>query len=129
MLLLPDHGREQLTLAARQVDRAGNTSSWSGDSAAIIFDRPTIPSPALGEVIPSQGGATVVEIQLAGHSGMYVQVFINGSSTGNTHALQSTPIARVTPPLPDGAHTVGVRYVDPTTGRVGSTFSTSFTIG
>ena len=126
---LPDPQRGDEALSASQTDQAGNVSAWSADSAPLVFDRPTIAAPADGAVIASQGGATVVQVEFAGHSGMRVQVFIDGVTTGNVHTLEPTPIVRVTPPLPDGAHTIGVRYIDPATGQIGSTFSIAFTIG
>ena len=126
---LADPQRAELAVAALQTDRAGNVSAWSVDSAPVVFDRPSIPSPAPGAPLASQAGSTVVQVEFAGHPGMRVQVFIDGTSTGNLHTLEVTPIVRVTPPLADGTHTVGVRYVDPATGRVGSTASVSFTIG
>lgn len=128
-LQLADPQREQLAVAASQTDLAGNASPWSDDSGPVIFDRPSIPSPADGTTVASQGGATVVQVEFAGYSGMQVQVYIDGVTTGNVHTLEPTPIVRVTPALGDGAHTIGVRYMDPITGRVGSTFTIAFTIG
>ena len=125
---LPDPYRDDQTLAATQTDPAGNTSIASDATTPMSFDRPTIPSPASGSVIASTGGETIVQIELAGHEGMQVQVLIDGVGTGNTHTLEADPIPRVTPPLPDGVHTIGVRYIDTTTGAVGSIASISFEI-
>ena len=58
-----------------------------------------------------------------------MQVFIDGSGTGNLHTLEAGPISRVTPPLSDGTHTIGVRYFDPTTGTPGSMFTIDIVIG
>lgn len=127
-LPLPDPHRAQAALGVSQTDLAGNVSSWSADSAPLLFDRPTIPTPAPGAAVPSQGGATVVQVEFAGHAGLRVQVFIDGVTTGNVHTLEPTPIARVTPALADGEHTIGVRYVDAVTGKVGATQSVVFTI-
>ena len=71
----------------------------------------------------------MVTVQVSGTAGQQVQILIDGTWTGNTHTLQPTPISRVTPPLPNGQHTIGVRYYDPTTGQLGSLSTVTFTIG
>lgn len=124
---LPDPTRDGSTVSAAQTDPAGNVSPWSGAGSPLSFDRPSIPSPAPGSMVPSTGGSTVVQIELAGHEGMEVEVFVDGVGTGNRHTLQSTPIVRVTAPLGDGPHTIGVRYVDGT--AVGSVSTIDFVIG
>lgn len=124
---LPDPTRDGSTVSAAQTDPAGNVSPWSDASSPLSFDRPSIPSPASGSTVPSTGGSTVVQIELAGHEGMQVEVFVDGVGTGNRHTLQSTPIVRVTAPLSDGSHTIGVRYVDGT--GVGSVNTIDFVIG
>jgi hypothetical protein len=125
---LPDPGRDGATVSARQTDLAGNTSSWSAASSALTFDRPSILSPAPDATIPSTAGSTIVQIELAGQTGMQVEVFVDGLSTGNVHTLESTPISRVTVPLGDGLHTLGVRYIDPVAGTAGSLNTIPFTI-
>jgi RNA polymerase sigma factor (sigma-70 family) len=123
---LPDPGRDGATLTASQTDPAGNASPSSAPSSPLAFDRPSIPSPADGAMIASTGGSTSVQIELAGHEGMQVEVLVDGVGTGNVHTLQSAPIVRVTAPLADGTHTIGVRYVG--AGSVGSLTTISFTI-
>lgn len=123
---LPDPGRDGATLTASQTDPGGNVSPWSAPTSPLAFDRPSIPSPVDGATVASTGGSTSVQIELAGHEGMQVEVLVDGVGTGNVHTLQSTPIARVTAPLADGTHTIGVRYVG--AGSVGSLTTISFTI-
>ena len=125
---LPDPARDGVTLTASQVDPAGNTSPMSTPSGPLSFSRPTFVIPHDGAVIESTGGATVVTLELDGIEGMQVEVLIDGVPTGNIHTLAAAPISRVTPPLADGAHVVGVRYVDQVDGRVGSLHQIAFTI-
>ena len=115
---LPDPGRDGATLTATQQDAVGNLSSASTLTAPIDFQRPTIVAPAGGTTVSPDGTAVTVEI--SGTAGQHVQVLIDGTWTGNTHTLESTPISRVTPPLASGTHTLAVRYYDPATGRIGS---------
>ncbi|CAN5405410.1 hypothetical protein BH10ACT7_BH10ACT7_17050 [soil metagenome] len=125
---LPDPGRDGSAVSAMQTDVAGNTSPWTPDSTPLDFDRPQIPSPTPGSTVPSTSGSTIVSIELAGHEGMTVQVYVDGVSTGNIHTLEAGPIVRVTEPLADGAHTVGVRYFDPVTGRAGAVHTVGFAV-
>jgi hypothetical protein len=115
---LPDPGRDGTTLTATQQDAVGNLSSASTPTAPIDFQRPTIVAPAGGTTVSPDGTAVTVEI--SGTAGQNVQILIDGTWTGNTHTLESTPISRVTPPLASGTHTLAVRYYDPATGRIGS---------
>lgn len=128
-IAMPDPHRETVALSASQQDPAGNVSPWSADTAEIAFDLPQITAPADGALIASSGAGTVVQVELAGYEGLQVQVFIDGDGTGNVHTLEATPIARVTPPLADGPHSLGVRYFDPVTGRPGPTFTIHIVIG
>ncbi|HWR85863.1 MAG TPA: Ig-like domain-containing protein, partial [Rhodoglobus sp.] len=124
---VPDPGVDGRTLTATQVDPAGNVSQASVPSAPLVFERPTLVSPTEGQVLPSNGG-TVVEVRIAGIPGQRVEVLIDGKGTGNEHVLESEPIVRVTPPLADGTHVIGVRYVAADTSRVGSLAPRAFTI-
>lgn len=126
---LADPHRDSVSVSASQRDAAANVSPWSAPSATITFDLPEFASPVEGAFIASTGGSTVVQVELAGVEDMQVQVFIDGAGTGNLHTLESGPIARVTPPLADGAHTLGVRYFDPVTGRPGPTRTILIEIG
>jgi RNA polymerase sigma factor (sigma-70 family) len=126
---LPDPGRDGSAVSAQQVDRAGNVSPLSAQTAPLSFNRPSLVEPTAGETVPSDGGSTVVSVQISGVPGMTVQVYIDGVSTGNLHTLESQPIVRVTPALADGAHSIGVRYYDPGTNAPGSVATTHFVIG
>ena len=125
-LELPDVGLEGETITAIQTDRAGNTSAPSAATPALEFAYPGL-SPADGSTIASTGGATVVALALSGIPGNLVEVFVDGVSTGNLHTLEALPIVRVTSPLGDGVHTLGVRYVDGT-GKRGPTVTHTVTI-
>ncbi|UYN82775.1 MAG: sigma-70 family RNA polymerase sigma factor [Microcella sp.] len=126
---LPDPGEDAgVAITAQQVDRAGNVSPESDPMPPLNFVRPWFAAPAEGAVLPSQGGATVVALQLAGEPGWRVEVLINGVATGNIHTLEADPLVRLTPALADGSHTIGLRYIDPGTGRVGSLHHITFTI-
>ncbi|GAA2075533.1 hypothetical protein GCM10009840_06920 [Pseudolysinimonas kribbensis] len=126
---LPDLGRDGATLTAVQRDPAGNVSAPSDATAPLSFQRPTIDAPADGAAVPSAGAETVVTLQVSGTPGERIQILIDGVWTGNVHTLGTSPIQRVTPGLPDGPHTIGVRYFDPATGRLGSVRTVAFTIG
>lgn len=123
---LPDAGLEGATVVASQTDAAGNVSDASVPTAAMQFAYPTL-TPADGATVPSTGGSTAVSVELGGIPGLQVEVFVDGSSTGNLHTVQPTPLIRVTTPLPDGAHTIGVRYVDGA-GRWGPTVTHTIAI-
>ena len=129
LIALPDPEDDSITLSASQRDPAGNVSPWSTPTATLSFERPQFASPVNGEPVPSTAGSTVVTVELAGREGLQVQVFIDGAGTGNLHTLEAQPIVRVTPPLADGVHSLGVRYFDPTTGRPGAMHTIQITIG
>lgn len=126
---LPDPLVDDRALTATQKDLAGNSSAASVSSDPLSFYRPSIPSPAADAVLPSTDGSTVVTVELSGQEGYQVQVFIDGAGTGNLHTLEAGPISRVTPPLADGAHTIGVRYFDAATGTPGSMYTIDIVIG
>ena len=123
---LPDAGLEGESVVAMQTDLAGNTSATSAPTAALQFAYPTL-TPADGTGVPSTAGATVVTLEIDGFAGTQVEVFVDGLSTGNLHALPGAPIRRVTTALPDGPHTLGVRYVDGA-GRFGPTVTNAISI-
>lgn len=125
---LPDPLRDDESITAVQTDPAGNRSDASAALGPLVFERPEILTPA-SPTVPSTGGSTVVSVTLAGIAGAQVQIAIDGTPTGNIHTLQAQPIVRVTPPLPDGEHTIEVRYYDTATGRRGSVTAITFTIG
>jgi hypothetical protein len=124
---LPDPGRDGDTLTAVQTDPAGNVSV-AAVTGPLVFDRPSITTPADGDVLTSTDGATIVTVAITGTSGLQAEVLVDGVSTGNFHDLGSTPFVGITSPLADGVHTIGVRYRDPATGRVGSIEQVTFTI-
>jgi len=113
---LPDDHLEGETITAVQTDPAGNVSDPSAATPALQFAYPGL-TPADGSTIASTGGATIITLLLDGIPGNRVEVFVDGVSTGNMHTLEATPILRVTKALPDGVHTLGVRYVDGSGGR------------
>lgn len=125
---LPDPGHDGEAYTAVQVDPAGNRSAASVSTGPLTFTRPSIDVPVEGEDLPSTGGATIVTVEISGIEGMRVQVYVDGVTTGNIHTLEAGPITRVTQPLPDGPHSVGVRYFDPDTGRAGSVLTRTFVI-
>lgn len=126
---LPDPVRDGAAVTASQLDLAGNTSPWSATTAPMAFDRPRFATPAHEASIPTTAGSTTVQVELVGLEGLQVQVFVDGISTGNVHTLEPTPIVRVTQPLADGMHTIGVRYFDPATGSAGSMHTIAIQIG
>jgi hypothetical protein len=127
-LPLPDPGQTNVALVAVQTDPAGNTSVASSELPIELL-RPEITVPSPDATIPSDGGATVVEVRFGGTAGERVQVLIDGVPTGNIHTLEAAPLIRSTAPLADGAHTIAVRYIDVDTGAVGTLDLISFTIG
>jgi hypothetical protein len=126
--LLPDPGPADVEIIALQTDPAGNRSAPSA-AQSIVLERPQITVPEDGALVPSTGGATVVEVRFGGIPGERVEVLIDGVPTGNIHTLTDVPLIRSTAPLADGAHTIAVRYIDPDTGAVGSVTLAGFTIG
>ncbi|HXR44812.1 MAG TPA: Ig-like domain-containing protein, partial [Pseudolysinimonas sp.] len=126
---LPDPRGDGETVTAIQTDRAGNRSAASGPVGPFVFQRPQLLQPVDGGVVPSTGGSTTVRVEIDGVSGMQVEAFVDGVGTGNAHVLDGATDVSYTRGLADGRHTIGVRYVDPRTGRVGSIVSVAFTIG
>ncbi|MGN6218910.1 MAG: sigma-70 family RNA polymerase sigma factor [Microbacterium sp.] len=56
---------------------------------------------------------------LSGLRGQTVAVAIDGAWTGNLHTLTGAPLSRVVYNVSPGDHVLGIRYVDPATGRQG----------
>ncbi|MGX5682342.1 Ig-like domain-containing protein [Schumannella luteola] len=127
-LPVPDPGRDGQRLQARQTDLAGNVSELSEATPALVFERPSILAPVDGAVVPAVGGSASVTVTIDGTAGMLVQILLDGTPTGNIHTLGASPIDRVTPPLPVGAHTVAVRYYSDD-ATVGSLTTVSFVVG
>jgi hypothetical protein len=65
------------------------------------------------------GLADDVYLQLSGEQGRTVAVSVDGVWTGNLHVLTARPILRVVDDMAPGAHAIGIRYVDPASGREG----------
>jgi hypothetical protein len=65
------------------------------------------------------GDANDLPLVLDGIAGQTVQVYVNGFSTGNLHALTGAPLERVVYDTTPGEHVIGVQYVDPVTLRPG----------
>lgn len=114
-LTLPDPGRDGMRLTATQADAAGNISAASPATAPIAFARPTL---SVDTSPPSDAGATVVDFSVTGAAGATVEVAVDGATTGSPIALGGGTASGSTPALPDGTHTIAVRYREG--GRVGS---------
>lgn len=67
------------------------------------------------------GRADDVYLLLDGRRGQTVAVSVDGVWTGNLHVLTGTPLLRVVHDVAVGDHVIGLRYVDPATGREGRT--------
>ena len=65
------------------------------------------------------GLADDLYLQLSGEQGRTVAVSVDDVWTGNLHVLAGRPLLRVVYDMPPGAHVIGIRYVDPATGREG----------
>lgn len=65
------------------------------------------------------GSADDVAVLVSGESGRSVTISVDGVSTGRLHLLTGEPLSRYVPDIALGEHTLGVRYVDPDTGRFG----------
>jgi hypothetical protein len=66
------------------------------------------------------GVADDVVVVLSGESGRSVMIFVDGVSTGRLHLLTGESLSRYIPDIALGEHRVGVRYVDPDSGRLGA---------
>lgn len=67
------------------------------------------------------GRADDLSLLLDGRRGQTVAVSVDGVWTGNLHVLTGTPLLRVVHDAAVGDHVIGLRYVDPATGREGRT--------
>lgn len=108
-LALPDPGRNGATLTATQTDAAGNVSPASAATAPLVFERPTI---GVDSPVPSDGGSTEVEVAISGAVGAFVEVAVDGVSTGAPVALAGGSIVVDIPDLADGERRITVRYRD-----------------
>ena len=126
-LALPDPGDDVTVVRVEQTDLAGNRSAPT-ELGPFTFERPALLDPADGADLVAAPGGTVVSVSIGGSSGDTIEVLINGVPTGNIHTLGADPIVRTTPPLAPGTHSIGVRYIDVPTGRVGSVHTVVFTI-
>ncbi len=102
---------------------------------------PSAPSPAVGPftlpapTVTGSNGSLDVRLEdadfdgraddlyllLDGRRGLTVAVSVDGRWTGNLHVLTGEPLLRVVHDLAPGPHTIGLRYVDPASGREGRT--------
>lgn len=100
---------------------------------------PSAPSPAIGPFtlpVPTvtasngsldaplqdadfDGRADDLYLLLDGRRAQTVEVSVDGAWTGNLHVLTGTPLLRVVHDLAPGEHVIGLRYVDPASGREG----------
>lgn len=65
------------------------------------------------------GRADDLFLMLGGQPGRTVAVSVDGVWTGNLHVLSGRPLERVVYDIAAGDHVIGIRYVDPDTGREG----------
>lgn len=65
------------------------------------------------------GAADDLILLLDGIPGETVTISFDGFSTGNLHVLGEAPLVRVVRDTVPGPHTIGIRYIDPATGRLG----------
>ncbi len=124
---LDDPGRDGQTITATLTDAAGNVSPPSAGTGALDYLRPTLPNLTGGMTIPSSGGATTVDVQIAGIEDARPGVHRRRDDRQHPHAGER-PDPAGDAALTDGAHTIGVRYYDPDTGSVGSVMTVGFTI-
>jgi hypothetical protein len=68
---------------------------------------------------PDGDGIGDIPILLDGIPGQSVIVAVDGVFTGNMHVLTSEPIERTVRSISAGTHTIGIRYIDPVSQRVG----------
>ncbi len=111
---LPDPERDGTVATAVQTDRAGNVSAASTPTLPMKFERPTLTV----EDIAEDG---VVTVHIDGIPGRTAMVYIDGMTTGNVHTFADDPLARVTPPLAPGTHTLGIVYSEG--DRLGSRYT------
>lgn len=125
-------------LRARQTDRAGNVSKRSPAVGPYTFDSPTLPNLIEGGAISwttlepvglENGVLEHVLIEVSGTLGESVLIYVDGSTSGTRHLLDSAVISRISAAdLAAGIHTFGVRYVD-ADGRLGKLLEVSVTTG
>ncbi len=63
--------------------------------------------------------AEELTLLLSGLPGQAVAVAVDGVWTGNVHTLTEEPLSRIVYDVQPGDHVLGIRYVDPATGREG----------
>jgi RNA polymerase sigma factor (sigma-70 family) len=106
-------------------ERDGVTSKATSLPGPIAFVLPLILTPVDGASVPWGPSITV---RIDGRAGSTTEAFIDGVSTGNLHPMSGKPIDLVTRGLGPGRHSLGLRYVDPATGAVGPTVTSTFTV-
>lgn len=111
------------------------TMSYPGADASTLtigpytFAVPAITGPSDADVIPVQGDATAVDVQVAGIIGASVQLWVDGTTDGVAHEIDAGAMSIRTAGLAPGMHRLGVGYVDPVTGSTGSVATIVVTIG
>jgi hypothetical protein len=103
------------------------------DELASVASAPVGPFTAPAPVITTEAGtlegvlvdgdfdgiADDLRILLDGLRGATVTVSVDGVATGNRHVLSGDPLLRVVRNTTPGTHVIGIRYLDPASGRMG----------
>ncbi|MFB7892186.1 sigma-70 family RNA polymerase sigma factor [Microbacterium sp. NPDC056044] len=118
--------RAGMTLRAVQTAPGAEPSTPSPAVGPFTLPVPTVTAPngsleAQLEDADFDGRADDLYLLLDGRREQTVAVSVNGTWTGNLHTLTGEPLLRVVHDLAPGLHTIGLRYVDPSSGREGRT--------
>ncbi|MDQ7877226.1 Ig-like domain-containing protein [Microbacterium sp. QXD-8] len=113
-----------MTVRAVQTVTAMRPSEPSAPVGPFLLPAPTVTAAdgsldARLEDADRDGLADDLYLQLSGEQGRTVAVSVDGAWTGNLHVLTGPPLLRVVYDMAPGAHAIGIRYVDPATGREG----------
>ena len=116
--------RVGLTVRAVQTASGAEASAPSSTIGPFTLPAPTVTASNGALDAPLQdadfdGRADDLYLLLDGRRGQTVEVSVDGVWTGNLHALTGTPLLRVVHDLAPGEHVIGLRYVDPASGREG----------
>ncbi|MBW9095706.1 hypothetical protein JNB62_18660, partial [Microbacterium jejuense] len=115
---------EGMTVRAVQTAAGQEPSAPSAPVGPFAMPVPTVTSAdgtleARLENLDLDFQADDVTLLLSGLSGHTVAVSVDGTWTGNLHTLTGTPLRRAVYNVSPGDHVIGIRYVDPASGREG----------